>query len=178
MQSLTEKIYKESIFDIANNLSCKNKMALPMLKSVSVSVGMEASDSDSKFLSYMLTQVSNIVGQKAVLTKSKKAISSFKLRKDLPIGCKVTLRGKNMYQFLDKLIHIALPRIRDFRGLSSKSFNQSGHYSFGIKEHSIFLEVDVDSMPKVFGMNVTILTTANNKEGALLLLKKLKFPIK
>ena len=112
------------------------------------------------------------------MTKSKKAISTFKLRKDLPIGCRVTLRGKKMYQFLDKLVNIALPRIRDFRGLTSKGFNQSNHYSFGIKEHNIFLEVDLDNIVKIFGMNITIVTNATGKEEALFLLKKLNFPIK
>jgi large subunit ribosomal protein L5 len=141
-------------------------------------VGIKAVDSDNKLLAYLLNQVSNISGQKAVLTKSKKAISTFKLRKDLPIGCRVTLRGKKMYQFLDKLVNIALPRIRDFRGLTSKGFNQSNHYSFGIKEHNIFLEVDLDNILKIFGMNITIVTNAKSKEETLFLLKKINFPIK
>ena len=153
-------------------------MAIPRLKMVSLNVGIKATDSDNKFLTYLATQVSNISGQKAVLTKSRKAISTFKLRKDLAIGCKVTLRGKKMYQFLDKLVNISLPRIRDFRGLSSKGFNQSGHYSFGVKEHNIFLEVDLDNIPKIFGMNITIVTTAKTKKESLYLLKKLNFPIK
>ena len=153
-------------------------MAIPKLKMVSINVGIKATDSDNKLLAYLLNQISNISGQKAVLTKSRKAISTFKLRKDLPIGCRVTLRGKKMYQFLDKLINIALPRIRDFRGLTSKGFNQSNHYSFGIKEHSIFLEVDLDNILKVFGMNITVATNAKSKEEALFLLKKINFPIK
>jgi large subunit ribosomal protein L5 len=178
MQSLTEKLYKDSIADIKGKFSYKNNLAVPRLLMVSVNVGIKATDSDNKFLSYLATQVSNIAGQKAVLTKSRKAISTFKLRKDLPIGCRVTLRGKKMYQFLDKLVNIALPRIKDFRGLSPKGFNQSNHYSFGIKEHNVFLEVDLDNIPKVFGLNVTIATTAKTKEEALYLLKKLNFPIK
>jgi large subunit ribosomal protein L5 len=153
-------------------------MAIPKLKMVSINVGIKATDSDNKLLAYLLNQISNISGQKAVLTKSRKAISTFKLRKDLPIGCRVTLRGKKMYQFLDKLINIALPRIRDFRGLSAKGLNQSNHYSFGIKEHSIFLEVDLDNILKVFGMNITVATNAKSKEEALFLLKKINFPIK
>ena len=151
---------------------------IPRLKMVSVNVGIKAADSDNKFLAYLAAQVSNLAGQKAVLTKSRKAISTFKLRKDLPIGCKVTLRGKKMYEFLDRLVNIAIPRIRDFRGLSAKGFNQSNHYSFGIKEHSVFLEVDLDNIPKVFGLNITIATTAKDKKEALYLLKKLNFPIK
>ncbi len=178
MQSLTEKIYKDSVADIKKQFSYGNNLEVPRLTMVSVNVGIKATDSDNKFLSYLATQVSNLSGQKAVLTKSRKAISTFKLRKDLPIGCRVTLRGKKMYQFLDKLINIALPRIKDFRGLSPKGFNQSNHYSFGIKEHSVFLEVDLDNIPKSFGLNITIATTAKTKEEALYLLKKINFPIK
>ena len=164
MQSITEKLYKDSIPELKSKFSYKNDMAIPKIKMVSINVGIKAVDSDNKLLAYLLNQVSNISGQKAVLTKSKKAISTFKLRKDLPIGCRVTLRGKKMYQFLDKLVNIALPRIRDFRGLTSKGFNQSNHYSFGIKEHNIFLEVDLDNIVKVFGMNITIVTNAKCKE--------------
>jgi large subunit ribosomal protein L5 len=178
MQSITEKLYKDSIPELKSKFSYKIHMAIPKIKMVSINVGIKAVDSDNKLLAYLLNQVSNISGQKAVLTKSKKAISTFKLRKDLPIGCRVTLRGKKMYQFLDKLVNIALPRIRDFRGLTSKGFNQSNHYSFGIKEHNIFLEVDLDNIVKVFGMNITIVTNAKSKEEALFLLKKLNFPIK
>jgi len=178
MQTITEKLYKNSIADLKGKFSYKNDMAIPRLKMISLNVGIKAADSDNKFLAYLATQVSNIAGQKAVLTKSRKAISTFKLRKDLPIGCRVTLRGKKMYEFLDRLTNIALPRIRDFRGLSAKGFNQSHHYSFGVKEHNIFLEVDLDNVPKVFGMNITVVTTAQTKEEALYLLKKLNFPIK
>jgi len=178
MQSITEKLYKDSIPEFKSKFAYKNEMAIPKLKMVSINVGIKAVDSDNKLLAYLLNQVSNISGQKAVLTKSKKAISTFKLRKDLPIGCRVTLRGKKMYQFLDKLVNIALPRIRDFRGLTSKGFNQSNHYSFGIKEHNIFLEVDLDNILKIFGMNITIVTNAKSKEETLFLLKKINFPIK
>ena len=178
MQTLTEKLYKDSLADFKKKFSYTNNLAVPRLKMVSVNVGIKATDSDNKFLAYLANQVSNFTGQKAVLTKSRKAISTFKLRKDLPIGCRVTLRGKRMYQFLDKLIHIALPRVRDFRGLSSKGLNQSNHYSFGLKDHTIFLEVDLDNVMKVFGLNVTIATTAKTKEEALYLLKTIKLPLK
>jgi large subunit ribosomal protein L5 len=178
MQTLTEKLYKDSISDIKKKFSYSNDLEVPKLKMISLNVGIKAVDSDNKFLSYLATQVSNIAGQKAVLTKSRKAISTFKLRKDLPIGCRVTLRGKKMHQFFDKLVNIALPRVKDFRGLSSKGFNQSGHYSFGLKEHNIFLEVDLDNIMKIFGMNITIATTAKTKEESLYLLKKLNLPIK
>ena len=178
MQTLTEKLYKDSISEIKKKFSYSNDLEVPKLKMISLNVGIKAVDSDNKFLSYLATQVSNIAGQKAVLTKSRKAISTFKLRKDLPIGCRVTLRGKKMHQFFDKLVNIALPRVKDFRGLSSKGFNQSGHYSFGLKEHNIFLEVDLDNIMKIFGMNITIATTAKTKEESLYLLKKLNLPIK
>jgi len=178
MQTITEKLYKDSLPDLKKQFSYTNDLAIPRLVMISVNVGIKATDSDNKFLAYLATQISNITGQKAVLTKSRKAISTFKLRKDLPIGCRATLRGKKMYQFLDKLTNIALPRIRDFRGLSSKGFNQSNHYSFGIKEHNVFLEVDLDNIPKIFGLNITVATTAKTKEEALYLLKKLNFPIK
>lgn len=178
MKTLTEKLYKDSIPEFKTKFKYSNEMAIPKLKMVSVNVGIKAVDSDNKLLSYLLNQVSNITGQKAVLTKSRKAISTFKLRKDLPIGCRVTLRGKKMYQFLDKLINISLPRIRDFRGLSAKGFNQSNHYTFGIKEHNIFLEVDLDNIVKSFGMNITVVSNAKTKDEALYLLKKINFPIK
>ena len=178
MQTLTEKLYKESLADFKKQFSYTNNLAIPRLKMVSVNVGIKATDSDNKYLAYLATQMSNFTGQKSVLTKSRKAISTFKLRKDLPIGCRVTLRGKKMYQFLDKLVHIALPRVRDFRGLTAKGFNQSNHYSFGLKEHTIFLEVDLDNVMKVFGLNITVATTAKTKEEALYLLKAIKFPIK
>jgi large subunit ribosomal protein L5 len=178
MNSLTEQLYKNSIADLKKNFSYTNVMAVPRLKMVSINVGIKAVDSDNKFLSYLAAQISNIAGQKAVLTKARKAISTFKLREDLPIGCRVTLRGEKMYQFLDRLVNVALPRVRDFRGLSSKGFNQSNHYSFGLKEHGVFLEVDLDNIPKVFGLNITIATTAKTKEEALYLLKKINLPIK
>lgn len=178
MNSLTEQLYKNSIIDLKKNFSYDNAMAVPRLKMVSINVGIKAADSDNKFLSYLATQISNIAGQKAVLTKARKAISTFKLREDLPIGCRVTLRGEKMYQFLDRLVNIALPRVRDFRGLSPKGFNQSNHYSFGLKEHGVFLEIDLDNIPKIFGLNITIATTAKTKEEALYLLKKINLPIK
>lgn len=178
MTTLTEKLYKEAIPQIKEKFSLKNDLEIPRLKSVSINVGLKATDSDTKFLAYLVTQLSNIAGQKAVLTKSRKSIATFKLRENVPIGCRVTLRGKKMHEFLDRLVNIALPRVRDFRGLSAKGFNQSGHYSFGIKDHSIFAEVDLDNIVKTFGANINISTTSKNKEEVLYLLKKINFPIK
>ncbi len=178
MTTLTEKLYKESIAELKEKFSLKNDMEIPRLKSITLNVGIKSTDSDTKFLTYLVTQLSNIAGQKAVLTKARKSIATFKLREDTPIGCKVTLRGKKMYEFLDRLVNIALPRIRDFRGLSAKGFNQSGHYSFGIKDHGIFIEVDLDNVVKTFGMNISIATTSKKKEEVLYLLKRINFPIK
>jgi large subunit ribosomal protein L5 len=178
METITEKLYKNSLAGLQSQFGYKNQIAIPKITMVSINVGIKSADSDNKFLSYLANQVSDIAGQKAVLTNARKAISSFKLRQDIPIGCRVTLRGKKMYQFLDKLVNISLPRIRDFRGLSSKGFNQSNHYSFGIKDHTIFQEVDLDKVSRIFGMNITIASNAKTKEEALTLLKKLNFPIK
>jgi large subunit ribosomal protein L5 len=178
MKSITETTYEKASDLLISKFSYKNKMQLPKIKAVSLNVAIKAVESDNKTISLIANQLSNIAGQKSVVTHAKKAISTFKLRKDLPIGCKVTLRGKRMYCFLDKLINISLPRIRDFRGLSQKGFNQSFHYSFGIKDQSIFLEVDLDNVVKVFGMNINITTDAKTKEEALLLLKSINLPIK
>ncbi|MFT6332796.1 MAG: large subunit ribosomal protein L5 [Lentimonas sp.] len=176
--SYTQELYKKNIADIKKQFSYKNNMEIPKLTKVSINVGIKAVDSDTKFLSYLSSQVSALAGQKAVLTRSSKSIATFKLREEMAIGCMVTLRGKKMYEFFDRLIYIALPRVRDFRGLSPRGFNQSGHYSFGLKEHSVFLEVDLDNILKSFGMNINIITNAKTKEESVYLLKKLNLPIK
>ncbi len=176
--SYTQELYKKSIADLKKQFDYKNNMEIPRLTKISLNVGIKAVDSDNKFLSYLASQVSAIAGQKAVLTKSRKSIATFKLRENMGIGCMVTLRGKKMYEFFDRLVYIALPRVRDFRGLSAKGFNQSGHYSFGLKEHNVFLEVDLDNIMKIFGMNITIATNAKTKEESVFLLKKLNLPIK
>lgn len=176
--SHTKQLYKSLAPELKKKFSYQNDMEVPKITKVSISVGIKATENDNKFMAYLANQVSGLAGQKAVLTKSKKAIATFKLRENVAIGAKVTLRGKKMYEFFDRLVYIALPRIRDFRGLSGKGFNESNHYSFGIKEHNIFLEVDLDNVLKVFGMNITIATSAKNKEEASYLLKKLNLPIK
>jgi len=176
--SYTKQLYKSLVPELKKKFSYQNDMEVPKITKISISVGVKATENDNKFMAYLVNQVSGLAGQKAVLTKSKKAIATFKLRENVMIGARVTLRGKKMYEFFDRLIYIALPRIRDFRGLSSKGFNQSNHYSFGIKEHNIFLEVDLDNVLKVFGMNIAIATSSKNKEEASYLLKKLNLPIK
>jgi len=176
--SYTKELYNNSIDDLRQKFAYKNLMEVPKIEKISINVGIKSVDSDNKVISYLVSQLSQIAGQKAVVTKSKKSIAGFKLREGMSIGGMVTLRGKKMYEFLDRLIYIALPRIRDFRGLSAKGFNQSNHYSFGIKEHSVFLEVDLDNLLRVFGMNINVATNAKSKEESLYLLKKLNFPIK
>ncbi|MFC1658964.1 50S ribosomal protein L5 [Pseudomonadota bacterium] len=176
--SYTKELYSTIKKDLMSELGFKNVMEIPKLDKIVINIGFKTSDVDNNFLSYVVSQLSLIVGQKAVLTKAKKSIAGFKLRENTPIGCKVTLRGNKMYEFVDRLVYIAMPRIRDFRGLSSKNFNQSGHYTFGIKEHTIFPEVDLDKAYKILGMNITIVTTAKNKEGCGALLRRLNFPIK
>ncbi len=176
--SYTKELYIKSVADLKKQFPYQNDMEVPRLTKVSINVGIKAVDSDNKFLSYLAAQVSAIAGQKAVITKSRKSIATFKLRENMGIGCMVTLRGKKMYEFFDRLVYIALPRVRDFRGLSAKGFNQSGHYSFGLKEHNVFLEVDLDNILKIFGMNITIATNAKTKEESVYLLKKLNLPIK
>ena len=178
MITQTEKRYNEIIPDLKSNFNYKNDLQIPKIKFISINTGIKAVDSDNKINSYILSELTKLSGQKAVFTYSSKAISGFKLRQGMVIGCKVTLRGKKMYQFLDKLINIALPRTRDFRGLSSKGFNSSSHYSFGIKDHSIFLEIDLDNIVKVFGMNISIASTAKTNEESLFLLRKLNLPLK
>lgn len=168
--------------EIRNNLKkkfgYKNELEIPKLEKVSLNIAFKSTDVDNNFLKYVVDQLSAIAGQKAVLVNARKSVASFKLREGSPIACKVTLRGEKMYNFLDKLIYIALPRIKDFRGLSSKTFNQSGHYSFGIKEHTIFPEIDLDKAYKVLGMNINIITTAKTVEECKALLLEMKFPLK
>ena len=178
MSSLTKKIYNSSIDKLSKEFGYTNHMQFPKLLAVSLNVGIKSVDSDNKTIAYVQDQLSKISGQKSVVTYSRKAISTFKLRKFMPIGCKVTLRGKKMYNFLDKLINVSLPRIRDFRGLSSNGFNSSNHFSFGLKDHSIFLEVDPDNIQKSFGMNINIVTNAKSIPESLSLLKIINLPIK
>lgn len=156
----------------------KNVLEIPRLEKISLNIAFKTADADNNFLKYVVEQLSLIAGQKAVLVNAKKSVSTFKLREGTPIACMVTLRGNRMFEFLDRLIYVALPKIRDFRGLPNKNFNQSGHYSFGIKEHTIFPEIDLDKAYKMLGMNINIVTSAKSAKEAKALLTELKFPIK
>jgi large subunit ribosomal protein L5 len=148
------------------------------LSHIVINVGLKSQDSDPKMLTYIMEQLSLIAGQKSVLVKSKKAISNFKLRKDVPIGCIVTLRKSKMQNFLLKFVNIALPRVRDFRGLPSNSFNMSNHYSVGIKDHTIFPEIELDKVTRPFGMNICFVIKSKTCESSIKLLKSFNLPIK
>jgi large subunit ribosomal protein L5 len=176
--SFVKEKYKEVAKNLKAKFGYKNALEIPRLDKVCLNVAFKSTDVDNNFLTYVVNQLSAIAGQKAVLVKAKKSISTFKLREGMSIACRVTLRKDKMYEFLDRLLFVALPRIKDFRGLSGNAFNQSGHYSFGIKEHTIFPEIELDKAYKVFGIDINVITTAKNKEECKALLSGLMFPIK
>lgn len=156
----------------------KNGMQVPRLDKIVINMGVGENASDSKKIHAAVADMTLIAGQKPLITRSKKSIAGFKLREDIPIGCKVTLRGDRMYEFLDRLITIAMPRIRDFRGVSDRSFDGNGNYSFGIKEQIIFPEISFDKVDTIRGMDVIICTTAETDDQAKALLKAFKFPFR
>ncbi|MEC7169026.1 MAG: 50S ribosomal protein L5 [Pseudomonadota bacterium] len=168
---------KEIVVNLMNKLSLKNKQEVPKFEKIILNMGLGEDASDGKKLKSCLEDMALIAGQKPVLTKFKKSISNFKTRKGSNAGLKVTLRSTKMYEFIDRLVNIALPRIKDFRGLSSKGIDKSHNYSFGIKEHIIFPEVNFDKVDKIRGLDVTIVTSSNSKEGTFELLKEFNFPI-
>lgn len=167
---LKERYFKEVLPQLKDELACGNVMEVPRLQKIVLNVGMGEAMSNIKLLESARKELSIIAAQKAVITKAKKSIAGFKLRQGMPIGCMVTLRGDRMYDFLDRLISIAIPRIRDFRGLNSKSFDGRGNYSMGVKEQFIFPEIDYDKVEMVHGLDITICTTASaDKDGKALL---------
>ena len=153
-------------------------MAVPKLTKVVINMGVGEAANDKKYLESALQNMTDIAGQKPVVTKARKSVASFKIREGWPIGCKVTLRGNKMYEFMERLIDIAIPRERDFRGLSPKSFDGQGNYNFGIKEQIIFPEIKFDNVDTIRGMDICINTSAKNKEDAKALLEALEFPFK
>jgi len=175
---LKEKYKKEIIPKMLKNRKFNNVMELPRINKITVNMGIGSAIQNIKELESASQDLAKITGQKPVVTKARKSIAGFKLRQGNPIGCMVTLRGKRMYEFLDRLLSIAIPRIRDFRGLSKKSFDGSGNYTIGIKEQLIFPEVEYDSILSVKGMNITITTSAENDDEALFLLEEFGFPFK
>jgi large subunit ribosomal protein L5 len=173
---LFERYQKEAVPALMKKFQFKSKMQVPRLEKVSINIGVGQSTQDPKLLDAAVHELEIITGQKAAITKSKKAISNFKLRENIPIGCRVTLRRAKMYEFMDRFISIALPRVRDFRGISDKSFDGHGNYTLGIKEQIIFPEIDIDKVTRVTGMDVTFVTTAKNDVEAYELLKELGMP--
>ena len=164
--------------DLKTKLGLKNSFEVPKIKKITVNMGIGEGKDDSKLIDRALEDLTLISGQKAVKTKSKKAISGFKIREGMPLGVKVTLRNKIMYEFLDRLVNIAIPRIRDFRGLNVSSFDGNGNYSLGIKEHVIFPEINFDKVEKIRGMDITICTSAKNNNEALEFLRSFNMPFK
>src|SRR5918995_5272091 len=156
----------------------KNVMAVPKLEKISINIGMGEATQNAKILDGAATELGLIAGQKPVITKAKKSIAQFKLREGMPIGVMVTLRGERMYEFFDRLVTVALPRVRDFRGVSPKSFDGRGNYTIGVREQLIFPEIDFNKVEKLRGMNITIVTTARNDEQARALLKSLGMPFR
>ena len=175
--SRLKKMYVEEIVpNLMDKLQYKSVMQVPKIKKIAINQGLGAAVNDKKLVQSGVDELTLITGQKAVATKAKKSMSNFKLREDMPIGAKVTLRGDMMYEFLDRLISVALPRVRDFRGLNNKGFDGNGNYTLGIKEQIIFPEINYDKIDKVRGLNITICTTAKNNSDALELLKCFNMP--
>ena len=171
--------YSEKVVpDLVKKFGFKSVMQVPRFEKITLNMGLGEAVSEKKFIESALQDLGNIAGQKPIITKSRKAIAGFKLRDGVPIGVKVTLRGTRMYEFLDRLITIALPRVRDFRGISSKSFDGRGNFSFGIKEQIIFPEVEYDKIDKIRGLDVCFTTSAKTNDEAKALLESYKFPFK
>ncbi len=175
---LKERYIKEVVPSMMKEFSYKNVMEVPRLVKVVINVGLGEAIQNIKLLDTVQKEIAQITGQRPVQTRAKKAIAAFKLRKGVPIGCMVTLRGNRMYEFLDRFINLALPRIRDFKGVPTKSFDGHGNYTMGIKEQLIFPEIDVDKVDFIYGMDITICTTAKRDEEAMALLRYLGMPFR
>jgi len=176
--NLKERFKKEMIPVIQERLGLTNVNAVPKVTKVVINMGVGEAVNDKKHLESAVNDLTAITGQKPVVTKARKSVASFKIREGWPLGCKVTLRGDRMYDFIERLVNIAIPRERDFRGLNPKSFDEQGNYSMGIKEQIIFPEINYDNIDKIRGMDVCINTSASNKEDAKVLLEVLEFPFK
>ena len=173
---LKKKYVEEIVPSLMDKLQFKSVMQVPKIKKISINQGLGAAVNDKKLVQAGVDELTLITGQKAVKTKAKKSISNFKLREDMPIGAKVTLRGDMMYEFLDRLISVALPRVRDFRGLNNKGFDGNGNYTLGVKEQIIFPEISIDKINKINGMNITIVIDSNTDEESYELLKAFGMP--
>ena len=178
MASLKEKYVNDIVPELQKELGHGNVMQVPKVEKITLNMGLGESVIDKKAIEKAQADLERITGQRPLVTKAKKSVATYKIREGFPIGCKVTLRKSRMYDFLDRLVNIALPRIRDFRGLNKKSFDGTGNYSIGIKEQIIFPEIDYDNIDTIRGLDITITTTAKTDEEALALLKAFNFPIK
>ena len=175
---LADKYTKEVIPALMKKFSYKTVMQAPKLTKICLNRGVNGAVTDKKLIDIAIDELSTVTGQKAVATMSKKDISNFKLRKNMPIGARVTLRGVKMYEFLDRLVSVSLPRVRDFKGINDKSFDGRGNYTLGVTEQIIFPEIDIDKVNKITGLDITFVTTAQTNEEAFELLKELGMPFK
>lgn len=175
---LKTKYSSEVVPALQKRFNYKSSMQVPRLEKIAINRGVNGAVNDKKLVDIALDELSTITGQKAIATMSKKDISNFKLRKNMPIGARVTLRGEKMYEFLDRLIAVALPRVRDFKGVNEKSFDGRGNYTMGVTEQIIFPEIDIDKVNRITGMDITFVTTAQTDEEAYELLKELGMPFK
>ena len=178
MSTLKDFYIDECVPALKEEFGYKNGMQIPKLEKIVLNMGLGEAVQNPKIVEGAAEELSIIAGQKAVITKAKKSIATFKLREGMPIGCRVTLRGDKMYDFLSKLVNIALPRVRDFRGLSPKMFDGRGNYSMGVKEQIIFPEIDYDKIDKIKGLNITIVTSAGTDAEARFLLRKMGMPFR
>ena len=175
---LKQKYQEEVVPALMKEFNYRNQMQVPKLKKISVNQGLGTAIADKKLIDTGIEEMSLITGQRAVATKSKKDISNFKLRRGMPIGVRVTLRGDRMYEFLDRLISVAIPRVRDFRGISDKGFDGRGNYTFGVSEQIIFTEIDLDKISKINGMDITFVTSARTDKEAHALLREFGIPFR
>ncbi len=178
MARLLEHYRKDVIKKLKSRFGYKSVMQVPQIKKITLNMGVGEAMEDKKIINFAVADMEKIAGQKPVITLSRKSIAGFKIRENWPIGCKVTLRGERMYEFLDRLISIALPRVRDFRGLSIKSFDGRGNYSLGFKEQIVFPEIDYDKIDALRGLDITITTSAKSDKEAQALLEAFSFPFK
>lgn len=178
MSVLKDRYEKEIKQSILKDFNLGSSMAIPKIEKIILNMGISNAISDKKHVDFAVEELSQIAGQRAVVTRAKKSIANFKLRQGMPIGCRVTLRGERMYDFLERLIFIALPRVRDFQGIPRKGFDGNGNYNLGIKEHIIFPEISFDKTDAVKGLNITIVTTADNDDMARTLLERVGLPFR
>jgi large subunit ribosomal protein L5 len=178
MARLKQFYQSQVVPELMKQFNYASIMEVPRIEKITLNIGVGAAVTDKKIMEFAVADLTKIAGQKPVITKARKSIAGFKIREGYPVGCMVTLRKEKMYEFLDRLVNVALPRVRDFRGLSAKSFDKFGNYNFGVKEQIIFPEIEYDKIDALRGMNITVTTTAKNSDEARALLKAFSFPIK